>query len=71
VNKWFKRVKNDERPKIVEKRDQISDWEGDTIVGKDKSHILIHVNKKSGYAMADKLAGGFTELTKIKTQEII
>ncbi len=65
----LKKKRIDKRPKIVEKRGRIGDWEGDTIVGSDKSHILTHVDRKSGYAMADKLIRGFAELTRIKTQE--
>ena len=64
-----KKKRIDKRPKIVEKRGRIGDWEGDTIVGKDKSHILTHVDRKSGYGMADKLIRGLAELTRIKTQE--
>lgn len=44
------------RPKIVEKRKRIGDWEGDTIVGKGRtSAILTHVERKSGYLLADKI----------------
>jgi transposase, IS30 family len=65
----LKKRRIDTRPQIVETRERIGDWEGDTIVGKDKSHILTHVDRKSGYAMADKLKKGLAELTRIKTQE--
>jgi len=65
----LKKKRIDIRPQIVETRERIGDWEGDTIVGKDKSHILTHVDRKSGYAMADKLNKGLAELTRIKTQE--
>ena len=54
------------RPKIVESRERIGDWEGDTIVGKDKSHILTHVDRRSGLLLADKLERGLAELTKEK-----
>jgi len=64
-----KKKRIDERPKVVEKKSRIGDWEGDTIVGKDNSHILTHVDRKSGFAMADKLTRGLAELTRIKTQE--
>lgn len=64
-----KKKRIDKRPKIVEQKERIGDWEGDTIVGKDKSHILTHVDRKSGYGMADKLDRGLAELTRIKTQE--
>lgn len=65
----LKKKRIDKRPKEVEIKERIGDWEGDTIVGKDKSHILTHVDRKSGFAMADKLTRGFAELTRIKTQE--
>jgi IS30 family transposase len=64
-----KKKRIDKRPKEVETKTRIGDWEGDTIVGSDKSHILTHVDRKSGFAMADKLARGFARLTRIKTQE--
>ena len=59
----------DTRPEIVEKRERVGDWEGDTIVGKDNSHILTHVDRKSGFGMADKLVRGLAELTRVTTQE--
>ena len=44
------------RPKIVEKRKRVGDWEGDTIIGKGRtSAILTHVERKSGYLLADKV----------------
>lgn len=44
------------RPEIIEKRERIGDWEGDTIVGKErKLAILTHVDRKSGYLIANKL----------------
>lgn len=64
-----KKKRIDKRPKEVEEKTRIGDWEGDTIVGSDKSHILTHVDRKSGFAMADKLTRGLAELTRIKTQE--
>ena len=46
----------DTRPKIIEKRSRLGDFEGDTIVGKEKTvHILTHVDRKSGYLLMDKL----------------
>jgi len=64
-----KKRRIDQRPEIVEKRKRVGDWEGDTIVGKDKQHILTHVERKSGLLLADKLERGSAELTKIKTIE--
>lgn len=46
----------DQRPLIVELRERIGDWEGDTIVGKERTTgILTHVDRKSGYLLADNL----------------
>ncbi|NCD18297.1 MAG: IS30 family transposase, partial [Actinobacteria bacterium] len=46
----------DERPEIVEKRERIGDWEGDTIIGKEKiQRLLTNVERKSGYGLIDKM----------------
>jgi len=46
----------DTRPPEVEKRERIGDYEGDTIVGKDKTkRLLTNVDRFSGYGMIDKL----------------
>jgi len=56
------------REAIVDERSRIGDWEGDTIVGKEKTkQILTHVERKSGKLMADKLEYSTAEETKIKT----
>ncbi len=51
-----KKKRIDVRPEIVETRSRVGDWEGDTIVGKERTkHILTHVDRKSGLLLADKL----------------
>jgi len=46
----------DTRPAVVETRERIGDWEGDTIVGGERyTGILTHVDRKSGLLLADKL----------------
>ena len=46
-----------ERPEIVNQRSRIGDWEGDTIIGLERTkRILTHVERKSGYLMADILS---------------
>jgi IS30 family transposase len=46
----------DQRPAIVETRERIGDWEGDIVVGSERyMGILTHVERKSGYLLADKL----------------
>jgi len=64
-----KKRRIDERPAEVETREGIGHWEGDTIVGTDKQHILTHVERKSGLVLGDKLKRGTAELTRLKTIE--
>lgn len=67
-NARIKRI--DKRPKIVEKRAIIGDWEGDTIRGGDKkSAILTHVERKCGYLIANRLERALAEATRLKTVE--
>jgi transposase, IS30 family len=64
----MKKNRIDTRPAIVETRERIGDWEGDTIVGDEKSiHILTHVERRSGYLLADKLEQATAEQTQLKT----
>lgn len=64
-----KKRRIDLRPEIVEQRSRIGDWEGDTILGKDKNHILTHTERKSGILFADKLRVVTAEETRMKTIE--
>ena len=42
----------DERPSVVDRRNRIGDWEGDTIVGKGHQGVLISLNEsKSRYTL--------------------
>ena len=44
------------RPEIVEQRKRLGDWEGDFIIGQEKTTgILTQVDRKSGYLTADKV----------------
>lgn len=62
-----KKRRIDQRPKAVDKKERIGDWEGDTIIGKDrKPAILTHVERKSGLVIADKLERQTAELAKQK-----
>lgn len=46
----------DKRPSNVELRKTIGHWEGDTIIGKEKTaRILTHVERKTGYLVAELL----------------
>ena len=62
-----KKKRIDKRPEIVAKKGRIGDWEGDTIVGKDRQHILTHTERKSGLLLADKLDAVTAKETKRKT----
>lgn len=62
-----KKKRIDTRPLIVNEKGRIGDWEGDTIVGDDKKHILTHTERKSGILFADKLGRGTSKATKEKT----
>jgi IS30 family transposase len=64
----LKKKKIDVRPEIVDKRQRIGDWEGDTIIGKDKKPaILTHTERKSGLILADKLERATAEIAREKT----
>lgn len=63
----LKKRRIDKRPEIVEKRERIGDWEGDAIVGKERTkQILTHVERKSGLLLGDKLEYSTAEETKNK-----
>ena len=63
----LKKRRIDQRPEIVAARQRIGDWEGDTIVGKDKEQILTHTERKSGLILADKLNAITAEEARKKT----
>jgi IS30 family transposase len=48
-----KKRRIDERPAIVERRSRLGDWEGDTMLGRDKRvRIVTFVDRRSGYLIA-------------------
>jgi IS30 family transposase len=59
-----------ERPEVINERARIGDWEGDTIIGKErKQRILTHVERFSGYLIADKLDIVSAEIVAEKISE--
>jgi IS30 family transposase len=59
-----------ERPEVINERARIGDWEGDTIIGLERTkRILTHVERLSGYLMADKLDVVSGEIVAKKTAE--
>ena len=46
----------DQRPKVVDKRSRIADWEGDTVIGRGHQGVLVTlVERKSRYTLAAPL----------------
>ncbi len=65
-----KKQRIDTRSEIIEKRQRIGDWEGDTIVGGEKTTgVLTHVERKSGFLIADLFLKKNAVLIKEKTIE--
>lgn len=55
------------RPGIVDKRERIGDWEGDTIVGGERNTgIITHVERSSGYLLGDLFKEKSSELIRGK-----
>lgn len=67
-----KKRRIDERPKVVERRGRIGDFEGDTMLGRDKRvRIVTLVDRRSGYLMAYLLPKLNAELlTKLAVQKM-
>lgn len=64
VQGWTKSVRNiKERPKIADDRSRIGDWEGDTIVGRDRARLLVHVDRKSRFIVARIMPDGTADTT--------
>lgn len=50
-------VEIDKRPAVVSQRSRSGDWEGDTVIGaRRQSALVTHVERKSGYLLAAKIA---------------
>lgn len=65
-----KKKRIDKRPEMIEKRERVGDWEGDTVVGKRGTGSLItHVERKSGYAIIDHVIRATAEAIREKTKE--
>lgn len=63
-----KKKRIDVRPKIVDKRLRIGDWEGDLMEGmRGTGSIMTYVDRKSGKLKADKLIWGTAEEVRVKT----
>jgi IS30 family transposase len=62
------RVSISERPDIVETRERLGDWEGDTVEGKKSTgYMVTHVERKSRYLIAANLHNKKAELLTSKS----
>ena len=53
----------DERPDVVERRNRIGDWEGETVIGKErKGALLTPVERKTLYRVIRRLTGKRSDL---------
>lgn len=60
----------DLRPEVANQRERVGDYEGDTIIGKEKTtRILTHVDRKYGFLLADMLYDVTAEKISLKTIE--
>jgi len=60
----------DLRPKHIELRKRIGHWEGDTIIGKERTtRILTYVERRTGYLLAELLQSVTAEQIRIKSVE--
>lgn len=58
----------DKRPAHIERRKRIGHWEGDTIIGKEKTaRILTHVERKTGYLLANLLYDVTAEKIRVES----
>lgn len=58
------------RPEVINQRQRIGDWEGDTIIGGEKTkRILTHVERRTCYLIADILPVVSAEIVARKTIE--
>lgn len=66
-----KKRRIDERPAVIERRGRIGDWEGDTILGRDKRvRVVTFVDRRTGYLVAYLLPKLRAELlTKLGIQK--
>lgn len=59
-----------DRPEVINQRERIGDWEGDTIIGGEKTkRILTHVERSTCYLLADILPVVSAEIVARKTVE--
>ncbi|MGE3703437.1 MAG: IS30 family transposase [Hyphomicrobiaceae bacterium] len=64
---WTKHVRSiAQRPKIVERRARIGDWEGDTVVGADRTRLLVHIDRRSRCVVANLVSSGNADIVAMR-----
>lgn len=67
----MKKKRIDKRPETANKQERIGDWEGDTIVGKEKKiHILTNVERRITKEVYDKKHQEYQEKIEILEMEM-
>lgn len=62
----------DQRPKVVERRSRIADWEGDTVIGKaHQGALLTLVERKSRYTLAAPLLSRHSKSVSHKVIDLL
>lgn len=63
-----RKTRIDKRPEIIDKRERLGDFEGDTVVGKRGTGSLVtHVDRRSGYTMINHVPNATAKLINEKT----
>ena len=60
----------DKRPKVIDNRERLGDFEGDTVILSDKQRLYTLVDRKSGYTFIRYLQNGFAQTIYEKTIDI-
>lgn len=67
-----KKNRIDARPAAVARRSRIGDWEGDTVVGQEKTeHVLTHVERMTGYLLADRVCGAASSVRRATERRFV
>ena len=73
VGRIPRRVEIDGRPEVINNRERLGDFEGDTIVsgGRNKSVLVTLVDRKSGYLLTGKLSSRTATKTREKIVDLL
>lgn len=68
-HEWMKSIK--QRPKIVDERTRIGDWERDTMYAKDRKTILVLTERKTRFTLLSKLENHVAREVARTTNELL